>query len=206
MCYSQRNYTDCDVLEIDKYEKLLAVKKNDLQVKVNAAIDEACGEIKSIQSQLNEMIETDPRISLDILTEHISTTTEMQNLVLSGLKSILIPKTKTAPGLISSSSASSSTTSAEFQVGSVPRRCRLIRENYTSGWGFTVTTLRSQSVVGNVDSGSVAEKAGIKKNDQILEIYHVSTTGLNIRKIVQLIRAVNTLDMNLLVKKDETYI
>ena len=49
------------------------MKKNDLQGKAEAAVDEARDEIKMKQSQFNEMIENDPRIPLETLNEKIET-------------------------------------------------------------------------------------------------------------------------------------
>ena len=57
MSYAERNFTDCDVIEIETYEGLVTAKKNDLQTKFDAAMKEACEQIKNVQFQMNELIE-----------------------------------------------------------------------------------------------------------------------------------------------------
>ena len=49
MSYAERNFTDCDVIEIETYEGLVTAKKNDLQTKFDAAMKEACEQIKNVQ-------------------------------------------------------------------------------------------------------------------------------------------------------------
>lgn len=216
MSYAERNFTDCDVIEIEKYERLLTTKKNDLQSKVDAAIEEASqiiAEIQTIQFQMNELIEKDPRVSLEILPDKIKTgqfhgsdnnismTGRRENLAFFGL--IFKPKTvlRTKP----TDTVQSLTTSVQFKVGPVPRLCRLVRENLTSGWGFSIIVKSdgSRSRVGNVIYDGAAYRAGIKSNDRISEINNVSVTDLNKIQIVEKIRGINTYFLDLLVIEDE---
>ena len=193
LCFSQRNFTDCDVMEIETYERLFAEKKNDLQAKVDAAIKEACEiieEIKTMHSQMNELIETDPRVSLKVLNEEIrarqvdsfdKTAAQRENLAFFGLK------------LTESQSKSSPLT-----IGPVPRLCTLVRENHRSGWGIGIN-VESISRVTKVLHHSAAERAGIKVNDQILEIEHISVAGLDHQQVVGKLKGVETLHLDLLV-------
>ena len=71
MSFNERNFPDCDVIEIETYKKLLVIKKNDLQAKVRIAFVGDNDQMKTIQSQLNKMIEADPRVSLEILIDKI---------------------------------------------------------------------------------------------------------------------------------------
>ena len=221
MCFSQRNFTDCDVIEIETYERLLSTKKNDLQAKVNAAIAEACDEIQAIQSQLNELIESDPRVSLEILNKNIeacrlessskqtSITAKRENLAFFGLKPKVptqVTKLNAQAIPMSNITDSSSTSSVQFQVGLGPRFCRLLRENQMSGWGFAVESRRNHegmyiSRIKDVKSDGAAKRAGIEENDEILEINNISVTGLGLKQIVGIVKKVNTLYLNVLIRK-----
>ena len=195
LSFHERNFTDCDVIEIEAYERLLSSKKMDLQAKVNAAIAEACDEIRTIQSQMNELIQTDPRVSFEVLYAQIrtkqvfpsnalhSTTVRRENLAFFGIY----------PRPIWAISASIENSS--------PRLCRLLRESYSSAWGFSALTKDSRQYVGKVDCGGPAERAGIQKNDEILEINNISVTGLTHKEIVGIVKKLNSLNLNLLVKK-----
>ena len=194
MSYAERNFTDCDVIEIETYQSLLSSKKNDLQSKVDVAIKEACQiieEIQKIQFQMNELIEKDPRVPLEILPDKIKTgqvhvsdnnismTGRRENLAFFGL--ILKPKT--------SLRTKSTGTVESWRIG------------FTTGWGFSIIVKSdgSRSRVGKVIYDGAAYRAGIKLNDRILEINNVSVTDLNKIQIVEKIRGINTYFLDLLV-------
>ena len=197
LSYAERNFTDCDVIEMETYESLLSSKKIDLQAKVNAAIEEACEiikEIKTMQSQMNELIETDPRVTLEVLNGEIRTrqvdpsdnltASKRENLAFFGLK-FTDSRSKSSP----------------LTIGPVPRLCTLVRENLMSGWGFAINVKAdgSRSRVARVVHDGAAERAGIKVNDHILEIEHISVAGLNKMEIFEKLTGGKTLHLDLLV-------
>ena len=175
--------SNCDAIEIKTYGRLVAEKKNDLQGKVDAAIDEARDEIKMIQSQLNEMITKDPRISLDeqIQTGEIqlSKTDERENLTFFGLTTRSIPHNK--------------------PIGQAPRLCRLCRFNIMAGWGFTLKTSGPLHYINRISRGP-AEDAGIRENDRVLEINEEPVDGLTHAQVVQMVRKCTKMVLFLLVK------
>ena len=60
--FEQRNFTDCDVMELSEFIRLKTSQKNDLQVNVDAAKNEANEYILKKQEKLLELINRDPRI------------------------------------------------------------------------------------------------------------------------------------------------
>ena len=166
---------NCDIIEIEKYERLVAVKKNELQERVDAAIDEARDEIKMIQSQLNEMIEKDPRISLDekIQTEEFqpSKSDKRENLAFLGLTIQSVPTNKPAEP--------------------APRLCQLMRFNNKVSWGLTMITRGPSHYINRVAKNGAAEIAGIRENDRVMEINNEPVDGLTHAQTVQMVRYAN---------------
>ena len=176
---------NCDIIEIEKYERLVAVKKNELQERVDAAIDEARDEIKMIQSQLNEMIEKDPRISLNEKIQtgelQLSKTDKGENLAFLGLTIQSVPtNTPSAP------------------AEPAPRLCQLMRFNKNVAWGFSMTTSGQWHIINRVAKNGAAENAGIRQNDRVLEINNEPVDGLTHEQTVQMVRHAN-LTLSLLV-------
>ena len=60
--FEQREFTDCDVMEIADYNRLQISQVNDLQANVDAAKNEANKYILTKQAKLMELIKEDPRI------------------------------------------------------------------------------------------------------------------------------------------------
>ena len=175
------SFTDCDVIEIEIYEELLAKKQTELQAKVDSAFAGAFDVIKTKQIKLIEMINADPRISLEDLNTNLQVEPMHQlenhnreNLAFFGLR----------PSVYTHS-----------PVDYPPRLCLLVKENESSRWGFS---LKSKSVV-SVTKHGAAEKAGIKENDQILEINDISVAELKDKQIVDILMQTNN-DLSLLVK------
>ena len=166
---------NCDIIEIEKYERLVAVKKNELQERVDAAIDEVRDEIKMIQSQLNEMIEKDPRISLDkkIPTGKLqpSEPDKRENLAFFGLTIQSVPtKQPTEPA---------------------PRLCQLMRFNKEAAWGFFIMTRGKLHYISGLVKNRAAENAGIRQNDRVLEINNEPVDGLTHAQVIQMVRHAN---------------
>lgn len=204
LSFNERNFPDCDVIEIETYKKLLVIKKNDLQAKVRTAFVGDNDQMKTIQSQLNKMIEADPRVSLEILIDkikrdlfnkHISTIARRQDLAFDPID-FCRPMLTLRP-MVAIHPMSATTYRL---ICPVPRLCRLFRETLTSGWGFTLYGSYGPPYIGNVDCDSPAEKAGIKKGDEILAINSVSVAGLTHIRIVERVRGLHTLFLDLLVK------
>ena len=180
---------NCDVIDIETYERLVAMKKNDLQGKAEAAVDEARDEIKMKQSQFNEMIENDPRIPLETLNEKIETeqvqsslTEEVQpNLSFFGLtiQSILTIKPESP----------------------VPRLCQLMRANNEFPWGLSLRQSGPWNYFVRVANNGPAENAGIRENDRLLEVNNEPVEGLTHAQVVQMVRYAK-LTLTLLVDSD----
>ena len=63
MSFQQRKYTDCDIMEIKEYERLVSSETQVLQSKMTRAIDDAMNSIQAKQSELMAEIKSDPRKS-----------------------------------------------------------------------------------------------------------------------------------------------
>ena len=94
----------------------------------------------------------------------------------------------------------------EGSIGPVPRLCALVRENLISEWGCAIKLdgSRSRVFVKDVLPYGAADRAGIKVNDRILEIEHISVAGLNKMEILERLKGVKTLRLVLLVIEGET--
>ena len=63
LSFQQRRFTDCDVMEITEYERLVRTETEALQSKMTNAIDAAMSTIQTKQSELMAEIKSDPRKS-----------------------------------------------------------------------------------------------------------------------------------------------
>ena len=63
MSFQQRRYTDCDIMEITEYERLVTSETQALQSKMTAAIDASMNMIQTKQTELMDSIKSDPRRS-----------------------------------------------------------------------------------------------------------------------------------------------
>ena len=166
------------------------MKKNDLQGKAEAAVDEARDEIKMKQSQFNEMIENDPRIPLETLNEKIETeqvqsslTEQVQpNLSFFGLTIRSVPTIK--------------------PESPVPRLCQLMRANDEFPWGLSLRQSGAWNYFVRVAHNGPAENAGIRENDRLLEVNNEPVEGLTHAQVVQMVRYAN-LTLTLLVDSDK---
>ena len=61
LSFQQRRYTDCDIMEITEYKRLVSSETEALQSKMTMAIDAAMNTIQTKQSELMMEIRSDPR-------------------------------------------------------------------------------------------------------------------------------------------------
>merc|ERR1711971_1368004 len=67
-----------------------------------------------------------------------------------------------------------------------PRLCHLRKWVHFQGYGFNLHTDRSKEsqLVGNVDEGSPADAAGVKKGDKIIEVNGINISNENHTQVV----------------------
>merc|ERR1712055_1183365 len=72
-----------------------------------------------------------------------------------------------------------------------PRLCHLRKWAHFQGYGFNLHTDRSKEsqLVGNVDEGSPADAAGVKKGDKIIEVNGTNISNENHTQVVARIKA-----------------
>merc|ERR1711936_1415218 len=72
-----------------------------------------------------------------------------------------------------------------------PRLCHLRKWAHFQGYGFNLHTDRNKEsqLVGNVDTGSPAEAAGVKKGDKIIEVNGTNISNENHTQVVGRIKA-----------------
>ena len=63
MNFQQRQYTDCDIVELAEYDRLVSNETEVLQAKMTTAIDSAMETIQTKQAELMAEIKSDPRKS-----------------------------------------------------------------------------------------------------------------------------------------------
>eukprot|EP00070_Physeter_catodon_P013650 XP_007130849.1 Na(+)/H(+) exchange regulatory cofactor NHE-RF3 isoform X3 [Physeter catodon] len=73
----------------------------------------------------------------------------------------------------------------EAQTWTQPRLCYLVKEG--SSYGFSLKTVQGQ-IVKDIDSGSPAEKAGLKNNDLVVAVNGESVESLDHDSVVEMIK------------------
>ena len=73
-----------------------------------------------------------------------------------------------------------------------PRECHVKKWPHFDGYGFNLHAEKNKpgQFIGNIDSGSPAEKGGLKEGDRIVEVNGVNVNQENHKQVVQRIKAV----------------